>query len=266
MVFDIDGTLLNSRGVLSDANLLALRKCSRKGILLYVATARPKRLVFRPREVLRDAGFLTERGAFYNGAVAIDNSLGYSRHWPLSAELVSAITGYLMDVAPDLQIAIQNEDDYHSFRMPMDEAALTGWGFSQEELLLFSDACERQCSKIVAYHETRNLANTYHSLLNEYGNSVNVFLTDSGQWLQVMSGEASKERALVDLLSLRSIPCDEVIVFGDDSPDIGMFRTFGYSVAMANASTILKDASTYVTRSNDDDGVAFAIGNYLGIL
>ncbi len=264
IVLDIDGTLLNSQGRLSEANLLALRECARRDILLYVATARPQRLVFRPREVSGDVNFLVERGVFYNGALAIDSTLGYSRHWPLSAGLVNAITKYLVNSVPDLNIAIQNRDDYHSFRLPMDESDLIRWGFSHEELLPFSEACGRECSKIVAWHRTRELSDVYHGLIDGYSDSINAFLTDSGRWLQLMAGEASKECALLDLLSLRCIAADEVAVFGDDTPDMGMFRTFGCSIAMGNAPEELKDAATYVTRSNDDDGVAFALRKYLG--
>lgn len=170
-----------------------------------------------------------------------------------------------MDIAPDLQIVIQFEDNCHSVRLPVDKSVLMGWGFSQEELLPFSEGRQRGCSKIVAWHETRNLADAYGDLLNQYGDRVSIFLTDSSRWLQLTSSEASKERALLELLSLQGIAREEVVVFGDDVPDVGMFKTFGYSVAMANAPTVLKDAATYVTRSNDDDGVAFAIDRYLGI-
>jgi hydroxymethylpyrimidine pyrophosphatase-like HAD family hydrolase len=81
-----------------------------------------------------------------------------------------------------------------------------------------------------------------------------------------MSINATKENALLELLALRDIDPEKVVVFGDDTPDAGMFRTFGCSVAMANARDSLKDIATYVTRSNDDDGVAFALYKLLEIL
>ena len=266
VVLDIDGTLLNSQGHISDANLAALRECHRRGIVLYVATARPKRLVFRSYEVSEDVSFLTDQGVFYNGAMAIDKELGYCGHWPLSAELVRLITGCLADAVPDVQIAIQYKDDYHSFRMPVDDAMLEGWGFSREELIPFPEARECECSKIVAGHDTRNLTDVYHELLDRCGDRVNIFLTDSNLWLQAMSNGATKENALLKLVSLRGIVPAKVVVFGDDMPDLGMFKAFGCSVAMANASPELKEAATYVTKSNDDDGVAFALEEYLGIL
>ena len=266
VALDLDGTLLNSQGHISDANLAALRECHRKGVALYVATARPKRLVFRSYEVPEDVSFLTDQGVFYNGAMAIDEELGYCGHWPLSAELVRLITGYLADAVPDIQIAIQYKDDYHSFRMPVNDEMLEGWGFAREELIPFPEARERECSKIVTGHNTRKLTDVYHELLEQCEDRARIFLTDSNQWLQFMSSEATKEDALLKLVSLRGIVPAKVVVFGDDMPDLGMFKAFGCSVAMANARPELKEAATYLTKSNDDDGVAFALKEYLGIL
>lgn len=266
IVLDIDGTLLNSQGRVSDANLSALRRCARDGIMLYIATARPRRLVFRPSEVSEDVTFLTEKGAFYNGAYAIDEPLGYTGHWPIPAELVREVIDYLVDVDPDLQIAIQNKEDYHSLRLPMEGIEFASWGFSREELLPFSEALQHDCSKIVAWHETRKLTDVYRYLCDRYNDRISAFLTDTDRWFQLMSSEATKENALLELLALRDIDPEEVMVFGDDTPDEGMFRTFGCSIAMANAKDSLKEIATYITRSNDDDGVAFVLDKLLEIL
>ena len=263
IVLDIDGTLLNSQGRVSEANLSALRECARKGIRIYIATARPRRLAFRPSEVSGDVTFLTEKGVYYNGAYAADDPLGYSGHWPISAELVRMITAYLVDLDPELQIVIQCKEDYHSFRLPMDKAEFASWGFSREELLPFSEARQQKCSKIVAWHKTRDLTDVHRHLLDRCSGEINAFHTDSGLWLQLMSSAATKENAILKLIALRDINSEKVIVFGDDTPDEGMFRTFGYSVAMANAKSGLKKIATYITRSNDDDGVAFALDKIL---
>ena len=78
---DVDGTLLNSNGRLSSITLEALRHCVRKGILLYLATARPRRLIFREGEAHGEVDFLKTRGVFYNGAVAVDDSIGLYKHF-----------------------------------------------------------------------------------------------------------------------------------------------------------------------------------------
>jgi hydroxymethylpyrimidine pyrophosphatase-like HAD family hydrolase len=57
-----------------------------------------------------------------------------------------------------------------------------------------------------------------------------------------------------------------VIVFGDDIPDVGMLRTFSHSVAMGNSSNEVKSVAKYVTLSNDEDGIAYALERYFGII
>ena len=266
IVLDIDGTLLNPEWRVSDANLSALRKCVQMGILVYVATARPKRLVFRSWEATGEASFISEKGAFYNGAVAIDSELDFVKHWLISPELVHSITDYLVDMVPDIQIAIQHKETYHSFRLPADEELFADWGFPPEECIPFPQASRQDCSKIVVWREDMNLREVYNELLKRYGNKINAYLTDSGMWIQIMVKEAKKEQAIMELISLRGIPPEEVVVFGDDIPDLGMFKTFGHSVAMGNSKQALKDAATFITKSNAEDGVAYAIENYFGII
>ena len=51
----------------------------------------------------------------------------------------------------------------------------------------------------------------------------------------------------------------EMISFGDNENDLGMFEYAGYGVAMGNAIEKLKEKANYVTLSNNDDGIAYAI-------
>lgn len=266
IVLDIDGTLLNSYGQITDNTLYALQECANKNILLYIATARPQRLVFRPSEVPSDADFLIERGVFYNGAVAIDKTLGYSKSWMMPSEITSSVTKYLIEEIPDIYIAIQRKDETHSFLQPFSDDDLQGWGITRNELIPFDKASQDECSKIVAWHKTKNMTGMYHALMDRYGDNINVFITDSASWIQVMSNEASKESALIDLFSLRGISPDDVIVFGDDMPDIGMLGYFGYSVAMGNAPESIKGIAKYITLSNDEDGIVYALREYFGII
>ncbi|MFX1252177.1 MAG: HAD family hydrolase [Promethearchaeota archaeon] len=264
VVFDIDGTLLNSKGQILSSTLAVLQKCNQEGILCYVATARPKRLVFRPFECPKyEISALGRLGAFYNGSVALDENFSFYRHWPIPSNIVHSITGDLIDNLSGLNIAIQNEDKYHSFWLPMDDDAVASWGFSRNELLPFSQAREYSCSKIVAWHNTEDLTELFNELYFRYNKQINVFITDSRRWIQITDHEATKENALLELLSIRNISSEKVVVFGDDMPDIGMFRSFGFSIAMGNAPENLKKEATFVTRTNDNDGIAYAFQHLL---
>ena len=57
---------------------------------------------------------------------------------------------------------------------------------------------------------------------------------------------------------------DEVMVLGDSLNDYSMMSMdFGATVAMGNAVSELKKAAKYITKSNDELGVAYAIRELL---
>lgn len=263
---DIDGTLLTSRGNISPRTLQALHHCAATGITVYVATARPRRLVFRDSEVQGDADFLKTGGVFYNGAIAFDKALGEYAHWPIAGDTVSEVVKLIEAHDKNIQIALQFEENSHSFRLPMDDPALLGWGFARQELLPFEEARIMDCSKIVALGERSAVGTLHEKVIASFGNSLTVFRSDTGGWIQVMSLEARKELALMHLLRSRNISFDDAIVFGDDLPDVGMFKTFKHSVAMGNASDAVKAVATYVTASNDEDGIERALHDQFGLI
>ncbi len=78
-----------------------------------------------------------------------------------------------------------------------------------------------------------------------------------------MSKRASKELGVMKLLAGLGITNEEVIVFGDDYNDIGLFNTCGWSVAMGNAIKELKDIASNITETNDNDGVAIELDRIL---
>ena len=55
----------------------------------------------------------------------------------------------------------------------------------------------------------------------------------------------------------------QVIAFGDAENDIPMLQAAGMGVAMGNAAQKVKEAADFVTRSNNDDGIAYALARLL---
>jgi hydroxymethylpyrimidine pyrophosphatase-like HAD family hydrolase len=233
--------------------------------MVYVATARPRRLIFRDGEVQGNVDFLKERGVFYNGAAAYDDTIDAYKHWPISSSLTSDLVWIIEAHGQRVQIALQFEEKHHSFRLPIADSDLRRWGFGREDLVPFADAREWDCSKIVAFGEDFAARAVFDEIVAAFSGRVSAFRSDTGGWIQVMSASATKESALQHLLLLRGIQPDGVIVFGDDTPDIGMLQTFRHSVAMGNASAPVKDSAAYVTESSDNDGIAHALENYFGL-
>lgn len=74
--------------------------------------------------------------------------------------------------------------------------------------------------------------------------------------LMVNSKKATKLNALKAIANYFKISKENIIAFGDDYSDIEVFENSGISVAMENAIQELKNIATYITDSNDDNGIA----------
>ena len=87
-------------------------------------------------------------------------------------------------------------------------------------------------------------------------------LSTSG-YIEITHREARKGQALVQLCGHLGISMEQVMAIGDNANDYSMLSKAGYPVAMGNAGEDLKKIAKAVTVSNDENGVAYAIYNYL---
>ena len=82
--------------------------------------------------------------------------------------------------------------------------------------------------------------------------------------LEITDVRAQKGPVLKNYIERLGYAMDEVMVFGDSLNDLSMLEMdFGATVAMENASPEVKAAAKYVTKSNNDHGVAYAIRELL---
>lgn len=81
--------------------------------------------------------------------------------------------------------------------------------------------------------------------------------------VEIMSTEGHKGTGITQMAHYFGIPMSETYAIGDNFNDVGMLKTAGTSIAMENGEPEVKAMCDYVTKSNDEDGVAYAIRNYI---
>jgi Cof subfamily protein (haloacid dehalogenase superfamily) len=74
---------------------------------------------------------------------------------------------------------------------------------------------------------------------------------------------ANKGAALKYLRDMLGVEKDEVMAVGDSPNDIAMLRESGLAVAVANATEETKSAADHLTLSNEENGVAAAIKEFV---
>ncbi|MGU0171551.1 HAD hydrolase family protein [Escherichia coli] len=67
-------------------------------------------------------------------------------------------------------------------------------------------------------------------------------------------------KSLADVLGIKP---EEIMAIGNQENDIAMIEYAGVGVAMDNAIPSVKEVANFVTKSNLEDGVAFAIEKYV---
>ncbi len=77
------------------------------------------------------------------------------------------------------------------------------------------------------------------------------------------SNTAGKDDAVKNLSRICNVPLDEIICFGDDINDIKMLQCCGLGVAMGNSTEDVKKSANIITESNENDGVALIIEDFL---
>ena len=81
------------------------------------------------------------------------------------------------------------------------------------------------------------------------------------QWCEILPAKATKAYAALQLKAM--LNCDKIVAFGDNRNDLSLFSVADEKYAVANAVPELKEISTAIIGSNDEDGVAKWLEKYL---
>lgn len=84
-------------------------------------------------------------------------------------------------------------------------------------------------------------------------------------FLEFLNKESSKGTAVKALAAYLGIKREEVICIGDAGNDLDMIEYAGLGVAMQNAFEEVKEAADFITKTNEEDGVAYVIEKFIGI-
>ena len=88
-------------------------------------------------------------------------------------------------------------------------------------------------------------------------------ISQSMNELEINEKGVNKGFGIESLAKKLNIKKSEILALGDNSNDTAMRNTSGTLVAMGNAVKQLKDIADFVTKSNDDGGMAFALDKFL---
>ena len=88
-------------------------------------------------------------------------------------------------------------------------------------------------------------------------------LKSAPYFLEILDKRVNKGTGVKSLADALGIKPEEIMALGDQENDIAMIEFAGMGVAMDNAIPSVKDVANFVTKSNLEDGVAYAIEKFV---
>ncbi|WP_026892667.1 Cof-type HAD-IIB family hydrolase [Lacrimispora aerotolerans] len=263
IALDLDGTLLDSKKQLSEANRKALTECIQNGILIVPCTGRTADGI--PSEIKDIDGI--RYAIATNGAVIHDlkeKAVLDTRMltWEKAMELLEFVDNYPVMYDPYIEGRgitepkfFENLSDYCLTDALQDLVKKTR--DLHPSIIDYVRNTRKPVEKINLFFPDMEGRARLRAELNK---QADILVTSSiSNNLEINALGASKGEAIHRLADLLGIDRAQTMAIGDGENDFTMIRMAGVGVAMKNASKELQAEANYVTETNDDDGVAAAI-------
>lgn len=255
---DLDGTYFTSDNKHSNKNIEVLKECIKKGIYVVINTGR----LFNTLDgVIEELGLDKTRGyAILNTGASVQSTdtgellfsesltkqdyldiLKYTAKYPkvqLTAYTSSSIYG-------------PNEEPNSGFAKDLSTLKLPVLSISTMK-------DDIKIDRINIMGEDKDIQEAVNSIPNSLLDKY--FYVQNGWFsFEILNKNANKGNGLEKVAKYLNIQKEYILAIGDGNNDISMYNYAGYKVAMENAKEKLKEVAEYITKSNDEDGVAYII-------
>jgi Cof subfamily protein (haloacid dehalogenase superfamily) len=282
IAIDMDGTLLDHEGRVSEANRQAIAAAQAKGVVVAIATGRS---YHGARRVLDEIEFMGPL-IYLNGACTQlpDGELVEEIFMPPGK--VDELAHLLKDGGTYYEFytrdgIYRNRDGIEIIKAEMDklehvDTSLHQWleSFTERRRNRIEDRVKgRYAEDILAVpsigiYKAVALSSDLPKLkrVRQRAEAVSgVAVSASSVYnFEVNDQKAQKGIAVQKLAERYGVPMQEVMVIGDNQNDRSMMKVAGVSVAMGNAEDEVKQICRFVTKTNTENGVAHAIRKFVG--
>jgi Cof subfamily protein (haloacid dehalogenase superfamily) len=245
--------------VLTDAAKAAVRELEQVGIAFAITSGRPP----RGMRMLIEPLALRTPVAGFNGGVLVNPDLSVIESHTLDPAAASKTVKLILDRGLDAWVYTETEWLIRDKNAP--HVARETWTvkFDATVVASFTDAHLAHAVKIVGISDDLGLvAACEKAVQNALGDKASAARSQP-YYLDVTHPRANKGTVVETLSKLLNIPSAQIATMGDMPNDVLMFRKSGFSIAMGNASDEVKAQANAVTDSNENEGFAKAVRQFI---
>ncbi|MFI3231139.1 MAG: Cof-type HAD-IIB family hydrolase [bacterium] len=258
---DLDDTLLLPNGSISIQTKSALKKAQENNIKVVLASGRPTggmTKIIKELELEKSDNFIIS----FNGGrisntktneVVFEDCL--SKKQMLSLYDLSQKHECNINTYTENNKILANQESPYTYI----EAEINGFDLDINEN--FTEVMPEKCIKAILMQAPEHLKEVEGVLKpNISGMSM---VMSKPFFLEFMNEGIDKGSSIKKLCEILEIPIEDTIAFGDSYNDETMLKAVGCGVAMGNAVDYIKKIADFIADTNENDGVAQVINNYL---
>lgn len=275
--FDVDGTILNKKGELTNYTLKILGRAAERGLYLVPNTGRSLSLLSPILNQIKGISYVSS----LNGAVITklkkeaerkqlwnrDNCLDIERT-PIEKEMLIKIYDLAICCGYSPVFVIDGHYYHAGGRQIF-------WGIKSE-----TDRVEELEEKILTKGIKKVItdseysvykvvllvpsANAKKKVLKQLKNISDISVSYAKPLnIEINARGVNKGKALEKIARILGVPMENTMSIGDSDNDVSMMRQAGIGVAMGNASRSVKRQADQIARSNEEEGAARFIEEYM---
>lgn len=262
VAIDIDGTLLNSKHEITPEVYQAIQDAKQAGVKIVIATGRP---ISGVKSILSQLNLLDEGDYVitFNGGLVqetatehdiINEGLSYADYleWEyLARQLDLPMHASLKD---GMYTANRNIGKYTIYEAQLVDSPV--FYRTPEEM------ADKDIIKIMLVDEPEKLDAAMTQIPTPLIERFNV-AKSAPFYLEVTPKHVNKGEAIQQLSAFLGLTMEQTMAIGDQENDRSMLEVVGTAVVMENGHPAIKKIATHITKSNDENGVAHAIREWV---
>lgn len=263
ITIDVDGTLVTPLKRLTNKNIRAIQKARYAGVHIALASGRP----YSGMKGLVERLGLVEEGNFsvcQNGSYIFDNQT----HDVLSGTFQSPHDVRIIDELVkdfDVEVSAMDHKSFYTRHLKPNFYTKMDAKISKLDLTImpYDKMPEEQTfGRILIMGSKKSMDKLIKNMPKDL--TENYYAVKTAPFLiEVMNKNTNKGYAVKVMADDLGISQDEIMSIGNELNDIPMLEQAGFAVAMANAREELKVHADFITKSNLQSGVGYAIEKLL---
>ncbi len=260
---DVDGTLIKDNQTLSKNTINTLRKARDRGVRICIASGRYIQAIsfFKQELGIDDLILSAINGALIkDGEKTLRSVTLPDDVYSLAAEALNKKTKSFLAFGGE-NYALDATDEFFNKQTMI----------CRQEGIRMEITDKRKVEKAIGESVYKLLVkDTDAKLIKKLENKLKKLIGDKAEVmcsspynLEVLPPRINKADTIYTLEKELGIPRNEMIAFGDWDNDIRMLKEAGLGIAMGNANRKVKKTAAFITRTNEDDGLSYALNMIL---